>query len=317
MISGSSEGVRELSKHVSVPPSAREQPEARAITRTLGPGAVDPTWSTKESNCHRLNSALHPSEDVTRRGRFSRDEERATAAVIARGDQAARNLMVQAYLGLVVTIAREFQGRGLVLDDLIGEGNLGLIRATADFDPDFETPFATYATYWVKQAIRDALINTTATIRLPSHMVRLLTRWRRAEGMLRRETHRMPDFEEVASVLGLSERQKSLVRKARQAGKCKFEGGRGGGEANQLLDEATDRHAPVERLLQADDERDSLMRRMESLDGLERAVLTFRFGLGGEALTRREIGTRLGVRADWVRRIESGAIRKLGGGESR
>ena len=73
------------------------------------------------------------------------------------------------------------------LDDLVGEGNLGLIRAAQGFDPDFGTRFSTYADYWVGEAIRDALINRTATIRLPAHMVRLLTRWERAKQSLRQE----------------------------------------------------------------------------------------------------------------------------------
>src|SRR5262245_47819249 len=106
-------------------------------------------------------------------------EECALAEAIARGDHEAKARMVQANLRLVVKIARDYVGRGLVLDDLIGEGNLGLIRAAEDFDPRFGTRFSTYASYWIKQAIRHALINTTATIRLPAHMVGLLTKWRR------------------------------------------------------------------------------------------------------------------------------------------
>ena len=96
------------------------------------------------------------------------DEECMLAEAIAGGDRAARTRMIQANLGLVATIARDYLGRGMVFDDLIGEGNLGLIRAAQEFDPRFGTRFCTYARYLIKQAIRDALINTTATIRLPS-----------------------------------------------------------------------------------------------------------------------------------------------------
>ena len=136
------------------------------------------------------------------------------AVLIAGGDRAARNRMVQAYLGLVVVIRLRGSapcGRGLALDDLVGEGNLGLIRAAERFDPDFGTRFSTYASYWIREAIQDALTNRTATIRLPAHMVKLLARWRRAERTLAREGDHTPDFEEVAGSLGLSERQKSLV----------------------------------------------------------------------------------------------------------
>src|SRR5690242_9617919 len=92
-------------------------------------------------------------------------EECALAEAIRQGDDDARSRMIRANLRLVVKIARDYLGRGLVLDDLIGEGNLGLIRATKDFDPRFGTRFSTYASYWIKQSIRHALINTTETIR--------------------------------------------------------------------------------------------------------------------------------------------------------
>jgi RNA polymerase primary sigma factor len=268
--------------------------------------------SSVESNYQGFDSALQPSEDVPRLGGLSLDQDREMAALIAGGDQTARNCLVRANLGLVVAIARNFLGRGLVLDDLVGEGNLGLIRAAEDFDPIFGTRFSTYARYWVKQAIRDALNNRTATIRLPAHIVRLLTRWRRTERMLCSEGNRVPDFEEVASVLGLSSLQKSLVRKACRAGRLKLAGSPGEGGPDRLLDVATDPHDPVEATLQADGERDRLKRQMESLDDLERTVLALRFGLDSEPLTLREVGTRLGLCGEWVRKIESGAIRKLG-----
>jgi RNA polymerase primary sigma factor len=268
---------------------------------------------TTENNYQRFDSALQTSEDVPRRGGLSLDQEREMAALVACGDQTARNRMVRANLGLVVTIARNFLGRGLVLDDLVGEGNLGLIRAAEDFDPDFGTRFSTYASFWVKQAIRDALNNRTATIRLPTHMVRLLTRWRMTERTLCSERNCVPDFEEVASILGLSELQKSLVHKARRAGRLKLEGSCGDQGANQLRDVATDHHGPVEAILEADDELDSLKLQMETLDDRERTILALRYGLDCEPLTLREVGDRLGLCGERVRKIESVAIRKLGG----
>jgi RNA polymerase primary sigma factor len=267
---------------------------------------------TTESNYQDYDSAVQTSEDVPRRGGLSFDQEREMAALIASGDQTARNCMVRANLGLVVTIARKFLGRGLALDDLVGEGNLGLIRAAEDFDPDFGTRFSSYDGYWVKQAIWDALNNRTATIRLPVHIVRLLGKWRRTERILRSEGNCMPEFEEVASVLGLSALQKSLVHKARRAGRLKLDGSSGDAGANRLLDVAADSPDPVEATLQADDDRDRLKRQMESLDDRERTVLALHFGLDSEPLTLREIGTRLGLCGESVRKIQSRAIRKLG-----
>src|SRR5258707_15286602 len=101
---------------------------------------------------------------------LSAADERSLADAIAGGDRDARARMIQANLRLVVKIAREYLGRGMTLDDLIGEGNLGLIRATEEYDPRFGTRFSTYASYWIKQAIRHSLINTASTIRFPPHM---------------------------------------------------------------------------------------------------------------------------------------------------
>ncbi len=113
-------------------------------------------------------------------------EECAMAQAIGRGDDDARSRMIQANLRLVVKISRDYLGRGLVLEDLIGEGNVGLIRAAEEFEPRFGTRFSTYASYWIKQSMRHALNNTTSTIRLPAHMVGILTKWRRAERALPR-----------------------------------------------------------------------------------------------------------------------------------
>ena len=166
--------------------------------------------STAETG-HHVTVATSPSapEVPPARAGLSTQEEHELAARIANGDREARNRLVQANLGLVGTIAREFLGRGLAFEDLVAEGNLGLIRAAEEFDPRFGTRFSTYAAYWIRQAIRHALINTTSTIRLPAHMVGLLTKWRRAERALSREAGRAASFDEIASSLQLSESQKT------------------------------------------------------------------------------------------------------------
>jgi RNA polymerase primary sigma factor len=239
-------------------------------------------------------------------------EERALAASIAGGDDAARSRMIQANLRLVVKIARDYVGRGIALEDLIGEGNLGLIRAAEEFDPRFGTRFSTYASYWIKQAIRHALINTTSTIRLPAHMVGLLTKCRRAERTLRREMGRAPTHEEVASFLRLTETQKAMVAKARQARQLRLESGIPAEFGQWSPEQSIDRHEPPEASLEAGDERALLLRRMDRLDARERTILTLRYGMEGERpLTLKEIGRRLGVTREWVRKIELRALRKL------
>lgn len=197
------------------------------------------------------------------------------------------------------------------LDDLVGEGNLGLIRAAKGFDPRFGTRFSCYASYWIKEAIRRTLIDTASTIRLPAHMVKLLTRWRRAEQTLRRQKKSSPDSEEVARFLGLSETQRSLVIEARRALRLTWGGGSGDDAEERLSQEVWDNRDPAEEILDAD-ERDTLRRGLERLDVRERMVLAFRYGLGGEVLPLREIGRRLGLSGEGVRRIEHHSLRKLG-----
>jgi RNA polymerase primary sigma factor len=246
-------------------------------------------------------------------------EERTLAEAIAGGDKEARARMIQANLRLVVKIAREYVGRGMLLDDLIGEGNLGLIRAAEEYDPRFGTRFSTYASYWIKQAIRHALINTTSTIRLPAHMVGLLTKWRRTERALTREFGCPPTSEQVAVSLGLTDSQKTLVDKARQARQLRLESGGGEDGGTWSPDEAMadiDSTAP-DAVLEANDEREHLLHRLQRLDVRERAILSLRFGLEGEVpLTLKEVGRRLGVTREWVRKIEIRAVRKLEDGNS-
>ena len=125
-----------------------------------------------------------------------------------------RDRMVRANLRLVVNIARGYAGKGLGLQDLIEEGNLGLLRAVEGFDPAMGTRFSTYASYWIKQSIKRALINTAKTIRIPAYMVELLSKWRRASARLTEELGRTPTPEEVARVLGLPRKKLPIIKKA-------------------------------------------------------------------------------------------------------
>ncbi len=270
-------------------------------------------YSTTESNRQGFDPAANPFRGVPRLRGLSRDQEREAAALIAGGDQAARNRLVLANLGLVITIARKFQGHGLALDDLIGEGNLGLIRAAEDFDPDMGTRFSTYAGYWVRQAIRHALINRTATIRLPAHMVRLLTRWERAEQFLRQEQKHPPSCDEVAAHLGLKQSEQKLVQLAQHTFRVKHASSVQADQPDRSSDEPIDACSPTDEGLRTQEEHEDLASRMRCLDERELKVLESRFGLGGDSpLTLKEVGKHMGLTKEWIRVIEQRAIKKLG-----
>src|SRR5712692_3387170 len=141
-------------------------------------------------------------------------EEKALALRIEDGDSEARDHMVRANLRLVVNIARSYTGKGLGLQDLIAEGNLGLMRAVEGFDPSMNTRFSTYASYWIKQSIKRAVINTGKTIRIPAYMNELLVKWRRATARLQDMLGRAPTQEETAVSMQLSKKKLAIIRKA-------------------------------------------------------------------------------------------------------
>src|SRR4051812_12828831 len=142
------------------------------------------------------------------------EQEKELANRIEEGDSEARDRMVRANLRLVVNIARSYTGKGLGLQDLIEEGNLGLLRAVEGFDPRMNTRFSTYASYWIKQSIKRALVNTAKTIRIPAYMVELLAKWRRASAKLQDELGRTPTQEEIAKSLNLPKKKLNIIKKA-------------------------------------------------------------------------------------------------------
>jgi RNA polymerase primary sigma factor len=239
------------------------------------------------------------------------EEEQSLAGAIAHGDVGARERLIRANLRLVIKIARTFLGRGLPLEDLVGEGNLGLIRAAEGYDPRFGTRFSTYAAYWIRQSIGQALTNTAALIRLPAHVVVLLSKWRRVERRLRRELGHAPEADQVAAVLNLTPAQRTLIDRAVHAQRLVHEGTE---ESALWTSEATaDPRVQAAEALEAAEELADVYRVLRALDERERIVLGLRFGLGGdEPQTLKEVGRRLGITREWVRKIELRALRKLG-----
>ncbi len=242
-------------------------------------------------------------------------QERELATRIGQGDTRARDQMVRANLRLVVNIARGYTGKGLGLQDLIEEGNLGLLRAVEGFDPSMGTRFSTYASYWIKQSIKRALINSAKTIRIPAYMVELLSKWRRANARLSEELGRTPTVEEIARVLGLPKKKLPIIKKAINIYSStpqtdQSEAGWSLGE--MVMDERT--KTPEDELLEHD-VLNHVLHMMQHMDPREATVLRMRFGLDDlEPHTLKEIGERLGLTRERVRQIETEALGKLSEG---
>ncbi len=240
------------------------------------------------------------------------DQEKSLAREIETGSTEARDRMVRANLRLVVNIARGYTGKGLVLQDLIEEGNLGLLRAVEGFDPDMNTRFSTYASYWIKQSIKRALVNTAKTIRIPAYMVELLAKWRRATNQLTDELGRPPTNEEVAKLLGLPKKKLSIIKKAIRVYNAAPQSDQteaGWSIDEMLMDGRT--KTPDSEMVDNDDLRQVLVL-LNQMDPREATVLRMRFGLNDEEpKTLKEIGEALGLTRERVRQIESEALAKL------
>ena len=225
----------------------------------------------------------------------------------------ARERMVRANLRLVVNIARGYIGKGLALQDLIEEGNLGLLRAVQGFDPAVGTRFSTYASYWIKQSIKRALVNTAKPIRIPAYMVELLFKWRRMAADLTDSLGRSPSIERRLPRRSSCPKKKlAIVKKAIKVYNLvpqtdQPENGWSLGE--MLMDERT--RAPDVMMVEADNLR-LVLDRLDEMDKREATVLRMRFGLNdAPPKTLKEIGESLGLTRERVRQIENEALGKL------
>lgn len=243
---------------------------------------------------------------------LTRDEERSLAKRISKGDSEARRRMIEANLRLVVNIAKHYLNRGLPLQDLIEEGNIGLMKSVERFSPSKGCKFSTYATYWIRQTVDRAIANQANTIRLPIHVTTDLSKLSRVERELTTELSREPNVRELSERSGFSGR---YVKKLHTINRKNYslEASLSDDTGQSLLDRIEDEtFPPPMESVDSAARVEKINEWLKSLDENERLIIRQRFGLdSGEPQTLESVGRSFGLTRERVRQIEAKALGKL------
>jgi RNA polymerase primary sigma factor len=239
-------------------------------------------------------------------------EEIQLAARIKKGDKRAREHMIKANLRLVVKIARDYEGIGLPLLDLISEGNIGLMKAVERFDPSKGGKLSTYGSWWIKQAIKRALANQSKTIRLPVHLVDKIAKMRRTGMHLQEELGREPTDDELAEALQTTSARIAQMRMA-SVRPTSLDAPIGDDDSNSYSEVVQDENAETPYEMLEDKTVTGMLAEMVTrLDPREATILRYRFGLdGGTERTLEEVGEKFNVTRERVRQIQNIALRKM------
>jgi RNA polymerase primary sigma factor len=303
----------ELSPKKPAPPEAKVRPTP---TPTPTPDSeTDPTepglpW--EELSTEERSPIRYYLDQIGKTPLLTLEQETALARRVLKGDEAARQQMIQANLRLVVRIAKDYDNFGLSLMDLISEGNFGLIKAVERFDPDKGGKLSTYASWWIKQAIKRALATSGKTIRLPVHMVDRISQMRRVTNQLAAELGREPHNEEIAMAMEIPlakvVHMKSVANRA--ASLDQPVGEEGDATLGDLVKDESER-TPFETLRGKSD-NDEISTMLAALEPREAEILTHRFGLNGESpLTLEEVGERFKLTRERVRQLQQSALMQL------
>jgi RNA polymerase primary sigma factor len=252
--------------------------------------------------------------EIARHPNLSHEESLALGAKACAGDQEAREMLVKSHLRLVVKIAHQYSGFGLPLADLIAEGNLGLLRASELYDPKFGTRFLAYASVWIRQRIHRSITSQARAVRIPVWRSQRLRKLARIQEEVSAQLGRSASEEELAerlglSINGLSEMQGDRIEIVSIDAAVNPEVDDGRNIGDTLADPAAEH--PSQRLLSAE-LHDELLACLAELDDRELQILALKFGLSApSSVSFRELGRRLGVSHEWVRRIAELALVKV------
>ena len=288
-------------------PVARPSPVPAPDTDPTEPGLPWEELSTEERSPIR-----YYLDQIGKTPLLTLEEETALARRVLKGDEAARQKMIQSNLRLVVRIAKDYDNFGLSLMDLISEGNFGLIKAVERFDPDKGGKLSTYASWWIKQAIKRALASNGKTIRLPVHMVDRIAQMRRVTARLTVEIGREPHNDEIAMAMEIPlakvVHMKSIANRA--ASLDQPVGEEGDATLGDLVKDESER-TPFETLRGKSDNAE-IAEMLAALEPREAEILTHRFGLNGERpLTLEEVGELFKLTRERVRQLQQSALMQL------
>jgi len=288
---------------------ARGKDTARVRERSLTRALNDADEGERGLEASSLGSYFR---DIRHIGLITGAEEKSLSRKIAKGDEEARTRMIEANLRLVVNIARRHLNRGLALQDLIEEGNIGLMKSVGKFRASKGCKFSTYATYWIRQAMERAIANQANTIRLPVHVTSDMAKIARAERELLTEESTAPSVRALAGKTGLPGRY--VRRLASISTKVYSLDASVNEDADQaLIDRLEDESFPAPMAGVDSMESSARIRQwLSSLDPGERRVIIERFGLDGqEPRTLESVGIAIGITRERVRQIEARALEKM------
>lgn len=239
------------------------------------------------------------------------EEEVELAQRIRKGDRAALEKLTKANLRFVVSVAKQYQNQGLSLPDLINEGNLGLIKAAEKFDETRGFKFISYAVWWIRQSILQALAEQARIVRLPLNQVGSLNKITKALAKFEQENERRPSSEELANLIGLPVDKIGDTLKV-QGRHISVDAPFVEGEDNSLLDVLVNDDSPMaDRTLVNESLSKEIDRALDTLTPREKDIIRMFFGIGGPEMTLEEIGSTFGLTRERVRQIKEKAIRRL------